>query len=135
MKTSKLSIGVQLAAVAVSGFVVGCVYDAGPPVGYSTHTVETHRPGHVVRTLPAHQVEVIGGTRFYRQGDVYYRPHSGGYVVVDPPHTRTVVRQGTLVGTLPSGYRTVTRQGTRYYMHDNVYYRRSGSGYMVVPGF
>jgi len=34
MKTGKCNIGVSLAAVAMSGFVCGCVYDAGLPVGY-----------------------------------------------------------------------------------------------------
>jgi hypothetical protein len=136
MKAINLECGVKLAAAALGGFLLsGCVYDAGPPVAYSTHTVETHRPGYVVRTLPAHQVEVIGGTRYYRQGEVYYTNHPGGYVVVDPPRTRTVIRQGTVVRSLPRGYRTVIRQGTPYYIHDDVYYERSGSGYRVIPAF
>jgi len=134
MKTSIFSFGAKIAAFAAGGSLVGCVHDVGMPVSYTTHTVETHRPGYMVRSLPAHQVVVIGGTRYYRHGDVYYRPHAGGFVVVDPPRTRTVIRQGTVVRNLPSGYRTVTRQGTRYYIHDGVYYRRSGSGFVVVPG-
>jgi hypothetical protein len=129
----KSTVGLAIAVTLSS-----CVYDnrphnPSPTVAYETHVTETHRPGYVVPTLPSHQVEVIGGTRYYRQGDVYYRPHAQGYVVVESPR-REVVRQGTVIRSLPSGYRTVTQRGTRYYVHNGVYYQRSGAGYVVVPG-
>jgi hypothetical protein len=122
-------LGGAFTAVALTS----CVYETRSEFPHVTETVETyHRPGYVVQTLPPqHRVEVIEGTRYYRTGDVYYRPHPSGYTVVESP-TRTVTRYGTVVRTLPAGYRTVVHRGTRYYVHGSTYYRPQGSSYVIV---
>lgn len=83
MKTKTTILCLLAAAAAVT--LPSCVdasyggggYGGGP--GY--------RPGYVVQTLPpSHRVEVIGGTRYYYDNNVYYRPQGRGYVVVDNPH-------------------------------------------------
>jgi hypothetical protein len=130
MKTISRLASATAAVTALT--LTGCVYETRS-YPYVTETVETqHRPGYVIQTLPSrHQVEVISGTRYYHHDGVYYRPHSSGYVVVDPPH-RTVTRSGTIVRTLPPGYRSIVHGGTRYYVHGSTYYRPHGSSYLVV---
>ncbi len=120
------------AALVACAFTAGCVYETTPRYTETTVIEQHRRPGYIVRTLPQdHQVEVYRGTRYYRHGGLYYRPHSRGYVVVERPDT-AVVRYGTTVRTLPSGHRVVTHRGARYYVHDGVYYRPRGDRYVIV---
>jgi len=46
--------------------------------------------------------------------------------------TQTTYRKGTLVRTLPTGYRSEVISGRDYYYDDGAYYQRSGNGYVVV---
>lgn len=101
--------------------------------------VPSYRPGYQLRELPSgYRTEVIGGTRYYIDRGTYYRPRSGGYVVVDSPvrptrsHRGPVRNEGYIV-RLPPGYRAETHRGTRYYRSGNTYYQESGRGYIAVP--
>jgi len=93
---------------------------------------------------------VISGSTYYYNDGQYYRPNSGGYVVVEAPRTSryysdydsrrssTTTRRDSRTGevrtitTLPSGYREIDHRGTPYYQSGNQYYRRQGDGYITV---
>lgn len=89
MKTPNLVL--TLCAVGVGGALTSCVdpysagvYAEGPR--YSETSVTHYRPGYVVQSLPSrYETEVIGGVRYYRDNDVYYRPQGSRYVVVEAP--------------------------------------------------
>jgi hypothetical protein len=130
------------------------------PYGEVSHATVTHshyRPGYVVSTLPPrYEVEMIGGVRYYRHDDVYYRPQGTRYVVVDPPRgARGAMPPGVrpggpgqgygppprgmadgqdsrVVRTLPRGARTFTHRGTTYYRYGDRFYRQQGDVYIVV---
>lgn len=73
-----LSAGLALAVLTSSGCVYRTEKVAANPVVYE--------PGYVVKVLPTDYVVTRqGSTVYYRSGDVYYRQHPGGYVVVPPP--------------------------------------------------
>lgn len=58
----------------------------GPAAVGTTTTVGTYSPGAVVRTLPTGYVaRTYRGTNYYVVGNTWYRPHSRGYVIVNPP--------------------------------------------------
>lgn len=85
-----------------------------------------HNLGHEIRRLPT------GIRRLYYRpfplyyfGGTYYRPHSGGFVVVRAPI-------GVRVRSLPIGFATLTFGTSVYYHVNDVYYRRSGTEYIVV---
>ena len=85
-----------------------------------------HNPGDEIRRLPT------GIRRLYHRpfplyyfGGTYYRPRSGGFVVVSAPI-------GVRVRTLPIGYATLTFGTTMYYHVNDVFYRRFGTEYVVV---
>ena len=81
MKTPKylLSAGLALAVLVTSG----CVYRTERTTEVSEPVYE---PGYVVKTLPSgYTTTRYGTTVYYRSGDVYYRAHPGGYVVVPAP--------------------------------------------------
>ncbi|GAA4947346.1 DUF6515 family protein [Halioxenophilus aromaticivorans] len=85
-----------------------------------------HLPGHEIHRLPT------GIRRLYYRpyplyyfGGTYYRPHSGGFVVVRAPI-------GVRVRTLPLGFATFTFGSTVYYHVNDIFYRRYGSEYVVV---
>lgn len=45
------------------------------------------RTNRIIRELPnGYEVTTVRGTRYYRHNDVYYRPRSGGYVIVERPY-------------------------------------------------
>jgi hypothetical protein len=128
----KIQQSLQLLALAgLSLSAVSCFVDTG--AGTAVVTTETeYRPGYYVRTLPQHEVRVIGGTRYYYHNNVYYRPRGEGYVVVQAPGAYAGTRT-EIIRTLPSGYRVVERGGTRYYLAGDTYYRAEGGGYVIVP--
>lgn len=85
-----------------------------------------HHPGHQIRRLPT------GIRRLYHRpfplyyfGGTYYRPYSGGFVVVSAP-------LGVRVRSLPIGFVTLTFGSSRYYYVNDVYYQRFGTEYIVV---
>ncbi len=90
MKTPNLIL--SLATVGLGVAVTSCVdpyYSDGYSSGPSTHTQTTvtqYRPGYVTQSLPSrYETEMIGGTRYYRHENVYYRPQGNRYVVVEAP--------------------------------------------------
>jgi hypothetical protein len=88
MKTSTIrTLQVGCCAVAITVFQSNCVYK--PEVRNhepGVASVTTYNPGYVVRTLPSgYQTRVVSGTTYYTSNGTYYRPHSGGYVVVEAP--------------------------------------------------
>ena len=118
--------------------------------GYST----TYRPGYRVSSLPyGYRSESISGSTYYYYDGYYYRPRSGGYVVVDAPrnsryyddysrrqrmspsrrdyrelpdrHDRRYDR-GEILSRLPEGHRVVNYRGVSYYQVGSRYYRRQG---------
>jgi len=106
-------------------------------------TVGQYRTGYQVRSLPPrYQTMSYGGTRYYYNDNVYYRPHSSGYIVVDNPRgvttttryssNRTVAPTTTMIRTLPRGHRLVTYNGVRYYQSGESYYQPTGGGYQIV---
>jgi hypothetical protein len=128
-----------LSLLAATLSFTGCVdpYYAGGGVTVAS----TYQPGYVVTTLPSgYRTERIGGTSYYHHGEVYYRPHGRGYVVVESPHRHRGDRhrrpgdyhEERVIRQLPSGYQVVTHRGTRYYRAGNVYYQPRGEGYIVV---
>ena len=84
MKTKTTILCLLAAAAAVT--LPSCV-DASYGGGYGGGPGPGYRPGYVVQALPpSHRVEVISGTRYYYDNNVYYRSQGRGYVVVDNPH-------------------------------------------------
>ncbi|MEH6566198.1 MAG: DUF6515 family protein [Halopseudomonas sp.] len=61
---------------------------------------------------------------YYARG-AWYRPYSGGFVVVMPP-------VGLSIPILPDGYITLTIGGRPYYRYNDVYYTRRGNSYVVI---
>jgi len=89
MKTSAIkSLQLGCCALVITAFQSNCVYK--PEVRQSepgvTASVTTYSPGYVVRTLPSgYQTRVVSGTTYYTYHGTYFRPHTGGYVVVAAP--------------------------------------------------
>jgi hypothetical protein len=87
-----------------------------------------HRPGYVIRRLPNVALSLtLGGLLFYYADGIYYRHHTGGYVVAVPP-------VGLIVPRLPLGYVVYRRHGITYYYYADVYYvwDTPHRGYRVV---
>lgn len=127
--------------------------------GYGHNT--SYRPGYRVNALPGgYRSEIISGNTYYYHDGHYYRPSSGGYIIVDAPRTsryyddygrrhqsrqtyrrsdrhsssnqdQTYEREVTLT-RLPRGYREVTHRGTRYYQVDDRFYQRQNNTYVMV---
>lgn len=112
---------------------------------------QAYDPGYTVTTLPSGYVtETVGGVRYYRANNVYYKSAGGRYTVVPSPYggrtygaqsfsdrgsraSRDHSSRGTAVmRRLPRGASVQIISGTRYYVHDGVYYRPQGSGYIIV---
>lgn len=143
--TNPLLLG--LIGLAIGTLLPGCVdpYYAGPP-----QRVTTYHPGYEVRSLPpGYRTEVIGGTRYYSHGGHYYRPRSGGYVVVEGPrHDRGYYdgrprddygyqgrppgHRDVIITRLPPGYREINHRRGRYYHANDTYYQQRGAGYVIV---
>ncbi|MFC6634193.1 DUF6515 family protein [Microbulbifer taiwanensis] len=89
--------------------------------------------GYRWRHLPRNFVRIsVGALGFYYSDGIFYRPHSHGYVVAQPP-------VGAIVHSLPGSAVTVVFGGLNYYVAYDTYYLWDGpiSGYRVVanPGF
>jgi len=107
-------------------------------------TVSQYRTGYQVRSLPQrYQTMSYGGTRYYYNDNVYYRPQGNGYIVVDNPRgrtttttryssNRTVAPTTTMIRTLPRGHRVVTYNGVRFYQSGKSYYQPTSGGYQIV---
>jgi len=75
------------------------------------------RHGHVVRELPRnYRIIRHRNSRYYYDDGIWYRPGSGGFVVITPPF-------GLEVPLLPPFYTTIWVGGIPYYYADGVYYR------------
>lgn len=57
---------------------------------------------------------------------------SGCISVKTTSEPAVVIPKGTVVTTLPVGYRTRVVKGVTYYSNDNVYYRAHPRGYVVT---
>ncbi len=131
-------------------------YDAR---GYG-HT-GTYSTGYRVNALPGgYRSEMISGRTYYYHDGYYYRPSSGGYIIVDAPRSsryyadygrRHQARQtdprldreaynrhdqryqrGDVLTRLPRGYREVNHRGARYYQVGERFYQRQNNTYVVV---
>jgi hypothetical protein len=128
--------------------------------GGGSVTVTSYRPGYRVNSLPGgYRSETISGSTYYYHDGHYYRPGSGGYVIVDAPRSsryyddynrrqrsqqvnREYQRQDSrqasrhdrseLIRRLPPGYRVVNHGGNTYYHSGDRYYRRQGDSYVTV---
>lgn len=90
MKTSTTkTLLLGCCAVTLAALQSGCYYkttEVHQPDPAVTASVTTYSPGYVVRTLPSgYQTRVVSGTTYYTAHGTYYRPHTGGYVVVEAP--------------------------------------------------
>ncbi|RPJ35134.1 MAG: hypothetical protein EHM17_03810 [Verrucomicrobiaceae bacterium] len=139
--------------VALCMGVASCIvpYDSH---GGGSATVTTYRPGYTVTSLPGgYRSENISGSTYYYHDGYYYRPGSGGYVVVDAPRSsryyddynrrqRTYQAspdrhdgrydRGEVITRLPDGYRVVNYRGETYYQAGDRYYRRQGETYVIT---
>jgi hypothetical protein len=123
-------------------------------------SVTRYSPGYRVNSLPGgYRSENISGSTYYYYNGYYYRPVSGGYVVVDAPRTSRYYddysrRQRTyqtnreyqespkrhdgrydrseVITRLPKGYRVINHRGNEYYQVGDRYYRRQNDTYVIV---
>ncbi len=146
MKTSATNpLIIGFFGLAIATLLPSCVETySGPP-----QTATTYHSGYEVRSLPpGYQTEMIGGTRYYSHGGTYYRPRSGGYVVVEVPRRdrgydgrprddhgyqdRPSGHRDVIITRLPPGYREINHRRGRYYQVNDTYYQQRGSGYIIV---
>lgn len=135
MKTPLQPLILGCLALAAGTLLTSCVdpyaHNYGPQEG-----PRPYRSGYVVRDLPpGYRTETISGTRYYYHNGTYYRPRSGGYVVVEAPrhgYGSPPVYREQVIPRLPRGYREVYYRGNRYYQANDVYYQQRGSGYIIV---
>ena len=128
--------GLGLAAGLLQTSCVAPYVEARGPAG----TVTTYQAGYETRSLPpGYRTELIGDQSYYSHNGTYYRPRSGGYVVVEAPVTRSRRdgynpggREQVIITELPRGYRTINHNGGRYYQNNDVYYQQRGQGYVIV---
>jgi hypothetical protein len=148
-----------ITGVALCMGLVSCVvpYDSQ---GDGSVSVTRYSPGYRVNSLPGgYRSENISGSTYYYHDGYYYRPGSGGYVVVDAPRTSRYYddysrRQqtyqpsrdyressnrhdprydrGEVMTRLPDGYRVVKHRGNEYYQVGDRYYRRQNDTYVIV---
>lgn len=148
-----------IAGVALCMGLTSCMvpYDSQ---GGGSVSVTRYSPGYRVHTLPGgYRSEYIMGNTYYYHDGYYYRPGSGGYIVVDAPRNsryygdysrrhRTYqpnseyrespnrhdqrYERGEVMTRLPDGYRVVNHRGKTYYHVDNRYYLRQNNSYVVT---
>lgn len=148
-----------MTGVALCMGLVSCVvpYDSH---GGGSVSVTRYSPGYRINSLPGgYRSENISGSTYYYHDGYYYRPGSGGYVVVDAPRTsryyddynrrqRTYqpdrnyqgssnrhdgrYDRGEVITRLPDGYRVVNHRGETYYQTGDRYYRRQGDTYVIA---
>jgi hypothetical protein len=148
-----------ITGIALSMGLVSCVIPYDSPGGGSV-TVTRYSPGYRVNSLPGgYRSENISGSTYYYHDGYYYRPGSGGYVVVDAPRSSRYYddysrrqrnyqsgreysespdrhdgryERGEIITRLPEGYRVVKHRGNEYYQTGDRYYRRQGDSYVIV---
>lgn len=149
-----------ITGVALCMGLASCVVPYDSNDGGSV-SVTRYSPGYRVNTLPGgYRSENISGSTYYYHDGYYYRPGSGGYVVVDAPRSsryyddynrrqRTYQTsqglyqespdrhdgrydRGEVITRLPDGYREVNHRGATYYQAGDRYYRRQGETYVVT---
>jgi len=82
--------------------------------------------GQIVRAIPRdHRVFRHGNSRYYLSDGVWYRPHSGRFVIAAPP-------VGLFVPLLPFAYTTIWIHGIPYYYANETYYTQTPGGYVVT---
>jgi hypothetical protein len=84
MRKSTSVAALALMAVALSG----CIYVSTPPqrtVVQETRYVAPARETVITTLPPNYRVRVYRGTTYYVHGNVYYRAHPRGYVIVRRP--------------------------------------------------
>lgn len=89
---------------------------------------DSYRPGYRVDVLPRHHVVVpYRNTRYYFDGELWYRPFGSFFEVAMPP-------VGLSISLLPPYYSTIWVGGVPYYHADGVYYtwRPRERNYVVV---
>jgi hypothetical protein len=142
-----------------------CMSLASCVVPYDSHgggsvSVTRYSPGYRINSLPGgYRSENISGSTYYYHDGYYYRPGSGGYVVVDAPRTSRYYDdysrrhqtyqsgrdyqgssdrhdgrydRGEVITRLPEGYRVVNHRGETYYQTGDRYYRRQGETYIIA---
>ena len=83
MKKPSTSLVIGFCGIAIGAMLSSCVatYDDG-----MQGPVSQYQSGYQLRTLPSgYRTETISGERYYSHNNTYYRPSSGGYVVVNSP--------------------------------------------------
>jgi len=129
-------------------FEHGGIYFRSGPGGYVV--VEQPAPevvvappalGSMVLSLPLGSVSVtLGGTVYYRHGEVFYRPGPAGYVVVERPPEVVVVQSpapppAVVVQAPPVATETyveVVVNGDPFYYREGLFYRKGITGFRVV---
>lgn len=112
-----------LCAPAVAVLVLASCYETYEPA----YAARSYEPGYLVTDLPpGYETAVVGGTRYYHHGNVFYRPQGSRYVVVErpdrlPSHADRD-RDGIPNWSDPNPLRPDDRRG----------YRRDGDGFVVV---
>jgi hypothetical protein len=88
---------------------------AVPPIGYAA------------TGLPRGSIHIAhGGSHYFFDGGVWFRPYGGRYMVIAPP-------LGIVVPLLPPDYFTLDVNGMPYYYANGTYYAtQPGGGYSVV---
>jgi len=138
------------ASLVIGSTLTSCVV---PTEAFGSTKYQTYQPGYRINSLPnGYRSEVISGSTYYYNDGHYYRPQSGGYVVVDAPRTSRYysdydrrrststrrdsrtgdVRAISTLSTLPRGYREINHRGNSYYQSGDQYYQRQGNGYITV---
>ena len=148
-----------ITGVALCMGLASCVVPYDSPGGTSV-AVSSYRPGYTVTSLPGgYRSENISGSTYYYHNGSYYRPGSGGYVIVDAPRSSRYYddynrlqrnyqtgrnyqdsssrRDGRydrsdVITRLPDGYRQVNHRGNTYYQAGDRYYRRQGETYVIT---
>lgn len=82
--------------------------------------------GQIVRAVPRdHRMFTHGHSRYYLSDGVWYRPHSGRFIIAAPP-------VGLFVPFLPLAYATIWVHGIPYYYANETYYTQTPGGYVVA---
>ncbi len=119
---------VLIAVLAGGGMLLAYPKNAQAEWGGRHHGYYRHWHGWgPIIALPSNSVGIsVGGFNFFYSEGEYYRPCSGGYVIVPAPI-------GACVPVLPPACRPVVVENATYYNYDGAYYQQVPNGYTVVP--
>ena len=96
-------------------------YDRYPHARYASYPRVS-----IMASLPFGAIMVsMGGVHYHYYNGYYYRPHTNGYILVEPPI-------GLVVPILPPGSVNVIIGRRPYYMYEGIYYMPVISGYQVI---